>query len=236
MPTLETSSSSLFDEGFTLRFIIKRNVREIQEIILAKEENLSTAMIGIDTLHLTLGVYYLEDGFRHFNHKVLYASLEENQGLEELNTLVNGVRTSLENDGVFTADDRYTPHVTISKMSKDMNRLRKLGVSRIDPSHYQEKRTAYFGQQVVKSIQLCAMNVPKTESGCKAALDRFHEQLRSENYVPLRLTVSRLGHFNDKVLFAALENNEGLEDLKRGGQHPSPPNIDPCMRPNRKQA
>lgn len=49
---------------------------------------------------------------------------------------------------------------------------------------------------------------------CKAALDRFHEQLRSENYVPPRLTVSRLGHFNDKVLFAALENNEGLEDLK----------------------
>lgn len=175
---------------------IKQNVREIQEIILAKEENLSTAMIGIDTLHLTLGVYYLEDGFSiiqikraldkfhsqlkaadfvppclkvstlgHFNHKVLYASLEENQGLEELNTLVNGVRTSLENDGVYTADDRYTPHVTISKMSKDMYRLRKLGVSRIDPSHYQEKRTAYLGQQVVKSIQLCAMNVPKTESG-----------------------------------------------------------------------
>lgn len=175
---------------------IKQNVREIQEIILAKEENLSTAMIGIDTLHLTLGVYYLEDGWSiiqikraldkfhsqlkaadfvpprlnvsslgHFNHKVLYASLEEDQGLEELNTLVNGVRTSLENDGVFTTDKRYTPHVTITKMSKDMHRLRKLGVSKINPSHYEEKRTAYFGQQVVKSIQLCAMDEPKNESG-----------------------------------------------------------------------
>lgn len=49
---------------------------------------------------------------------------------------------------------------------------------------------------------------------CKAALDRFHGQLRSENFVPPRLTVSKLGHFYNKVLFAALEDNEGLEDLK----------------------
>lgn len=36
----------------------------------------------------------------------------------------------------------------------------------------------------------------------------------SENFVPPRLTVSKLGHFYNKVLFAALEDNEGLEDLK----------------------
>lgn len=49
---------------------------------------------------------------------------------------------------------------------------------------------------------------------CKDALDSFHSRLRSENFVPPRLTVSQLGHFYNKVLFAALKENQGLEDLK----------------------
>lgn len=56
---------------------------------------------------------------------------------------------------------------------------------------------------------------------CKAALDRFQTRLRSENFVPPRLTVSKLGHFDDKVLFAALDDNEGLEDLKSKYIHQS---------------
>ncbi|XP_061164116.1 A-kinase anchor protein 7-like [Saccostrea echinata] len=175
---------------------IKQNVREIQKVILEKEKNLSHAMVKTESLHLTLGVYHLEDQDRvaqavealdrfhsklkisnftppslnvsdvgHFKHKVLFASVTEDKGLEDLNTLVKDVRKSLETDGFSTADNRYTPHITISKMSKNMPKLRKLGIKRIEPTHYEEKKTVYFGRQTIESIQLCSMDEPKSESG-----------------------------------------------------------------------
>ncbi|XP_061164117.1 A-kinase anchor protein 7-like [Saccostrea echinata] len=175
---------------------IKQNVREIQNFILEKEKNLSHAMVEIESLHLTLGVYHLEDQERvaqaakaldrfhselkisdftppslnvsdvgHFNHKVLFASVTEDKGLKDLNNLVKDVRKSLETNGFSTADNRYTPHITISKMSKNMPKLRKLGIKRIEPTHYEEKKTVYFGRQTVEGIQLCSMDEPKSESG-----------------------------------------------------------------------
>ncbi|XP_078324381.1 A-kinase anchor protein 7-like isoform X3 [Crassostrea virginica] len=175
---------------------IKQNIKMIQNILLEKEEKLSSAMVEVASLHLTLGVYYLEDGWDvlqitraldkfhkqlmvaefvpprltvsalgHFRHKVLFASLAENEGLEKLNSLVNDVRTFLKENDVFPTDERYTPHITITKMSKDTPKLRKLGVRRIEPSHYEEKMSTHFGEQVVRGIQLCSMDKPKSDSG-----------------------------------------------------------------------
>lgn len=40
-----------------------------------------------------------------------------------------------------------------------------LGVRRIEPSHYEEKMSTHFGEQVVRGIQLCSMDKPKSDSG-----------------------------------------------------------------------
>ncbi|XP_062593892.1 A-kinase anchor protein 7-like [Saccostrea cucullata] len=217
---------------------IKQNVRELQNVILEKEKHLSHAMVKTERLHLTLGVYHLEDQERvaqaaealdrfhsklnisdftppslnvsmvgHFNHQVLFASVTEDEGLDVFNNLVNYVKKSLETltgirriepthyeekkttyfgkqtaesiqlcsmtkpmtesgyyhtDGFVATDDRYTPHITIGKMS---TKLRKLGIRRIEPTHYEEKKTTYFGKQTAESIQLCSMTKPMTESG-----------------------------------------------------------------------
>ncbi|XP_062610997.1 A-kinase anchor protein 7-like [Saccostrea cucullata] len=172
---------------------IKQNVRELQNVILEKEKHLSNAMVKTDSLHLTLGVYHLEDEERvaqaaealdrfhsklkisdftppclnvsmvgHFRHQVLFASVARDDGLDVLNNLVKDVKKSLETDGFVATDDRYTPHITIGKMS---TKLRKLGIRRIEPTHYEEKKTTYFGKQTAESIQLCSMTKPMTESG-----------------------------------------------------------------------
>ncbi|XP_056010582.1 A-kinase anchor protein 7-like isoform X3 [Ostrea edulis] len=175
---------------------IIQKVKEIQDIILDKERNLSHAMIDIPTLHLTLGVYYLGDRasvlqaaeslnrfhdklkvsdfappsftvstLGNFNHKVVFASFADDQGLKDLNTLARDVKKSLEDDGLFTTDDKFNPHITICKMSRDMPRLRRLGIKRIEPSHYEEKKYTYFGKQTAGGIQLCSMVEPRSESG-----------------------------------------------------------------------
>ncbi|XP_056010585.1 A-kinase anchor protein 7-like isoform X6 [Ostrea edulis] len=101
----------------------------------------------------------------NFNHKVVFASFADDQGLKDLNTLARDVKKSLEDDGLFTTDDKFNPHITICKMSRDMPRLRRLGIKRIEPSHYEEKKYTYFGKQTAGGIQLCSMVEPRSESG-----------------------------------------------------------------------
>lgn len=94
----------------------------------------------------------------HFNDKVLFAALEDNEGLQDLKILKDDVRGSLSRDGIRTTDDRFSPHVTICKIPRNSSKT-------IDPSCYDGMQSTYFGRQTIESIQLCSMQKPKTESG-----------------------------------------------------------------------
>lgn len=94
----------------------------------------------------------------HFYNKVLFAALEDNEGLEDLKSLTDYVRGSLSRDGIWTTDDRFTPHVTICKIPRNSTKT-------IDPSCYGGRGSTYFGRQTVESIQLCSMHKPKAASG-----------------------------------------------------------------------
>lgn len=168
---------------------IKQNIRTIQETIKARDGSLSSRMESIETLHLTLGLYYFDDArsvskckaaldrfqtrlrsenfvpprltvskLGHFDDKVLFAALDDNEGLEDLKILTDNVRRSLSRDGIRTTDDRFSPHVTICKIPKRNSQT-------IDPSCYDGMQSTYFGRQTIESIQLCSMQKPKTESG-----------------------------------------------------------------------
>ncbi|XP_061164118.1 A-kinase anchor protein 7-like [Saccostrea echinata] len=95
----------------------------------------------------------------NFEDQVVYAAVTDNQ---RLNDLVEDLRESFQRCGFLVTDERFNPHVTICKITA---RSRERGINRIEPSYYQEKTSAYFGQQDAKSIQLCSMAKPKSESG-----------------------------------------------------------------------
>lgn len=168
---------------------IKQNVRAIQKTVQARDRSLSSMMESVETLHLTLGLYYFKDArsvsrckaaldrfhgqlrsenfvpprltvskLGHFYNKVLFAALEDNEGLEDLKILKDDVRGSLSRDGIRTTDDRFSPHVTNCKIPRNSSKT-------IDPSCYDGMQSTYFGRQTIESIQLCSMQKPKTESG-----------------------------------------------------------------------
>lgn len=165
---------------------IKRNVRAVQEAVVARDGSLSSTMEAIETLHLTLGLYYLKDGQSVLRCR---AALDRFHGrlraenfvpprltvrdlgnfcnkvlyaaLEEnqgLEDLKNDVGKSLSRDGIRTTEDRFTPHVTLCKIPRNSSSI-------IDPASYGGLQFTYFGRQTVESIQLCSMQKPKTESG-----------------------------------------------------------------------
>ncbi|XP_062593896.1 A-kinase anchor protein 7-like isoform X3 [Saccostrea cucullata] len=166
---------------------IKQNIQEVQSFMRAKNRNLSNTMESLDTLHITLGLYCLEneevseakralEGFQsslsnfspltftvstigNFGDQVIFAAMTENQRLKNL---VEALRGSFQNRGLLVTDERFNPHVTICKIT---GRSRDRGIYGINPSDYREKASTYFGKQHARSIQLCSMAKPRSESG-----------------------------------------------------------------------
>lgn len=73
----------------------------------------------------------------HFNNKVIYARIkEESDGAEHLNHLWKSLRDGCQTAGISLIDgDRFTPHVTLLKMSKDPRLRRKVRNSPL--AHYE---------------------------------------------------------------------------------------------------
>ena len=64
----------------------------------------------------------------HFDNKVIYARVKkESEGVEHLNHLSKSLRDGCQTAGITLIDgDRFTPHVTLLKMSNDPQLYRKV--------------------------------------------------------------------------------------------------------------
>ena len=64
----------------------------------------------------------------HFDNKVIYARVKkESEGVEHLNHLSKSLRDGCQTAGITLIDgDRFTPHVTLLKMSNDTQLYRKV--------------------------------------------------------------------------------------------------------------
>ncbi|XP_046462550.1 A-kinase anchor protein 7-like isoform X1 [Daphnia pulex] len=111
----------------------------------------------------------------HFDNKVIYASVkEESEGTEHLNHLSKSLRERCQTAGLTLIDgDRFTPHVTLLKLSKDPSLNRK-GIKAVASHLYEKHVDCVFGRQVVESVQLLSMTDPKDEKGYYALKGEFH--------------------------------------------------------------
>lgn len=104
-------------------------------------------------------------GLKTFQNKVLFASVQESEALEELQMMATNLETSLQElTGSPTAKKEFKPHLTIMKLSKDFT-LRRKGISKICSSLYSDMSDMVFGSQVVQGVQLLSMNKPKDSNG-----------------------------------------------------------------------
>ncbi|EFX73206.1 hypothetical protein DAPPUDRAFT_325475 [Daphnia pulex] len=178
-------------------------VHNVHRTILEQEPELSSALVSPSTLHITLAVAHLsspedlvlEETVRvfstsrlqtqqldlhleqvgHFDNKVIYASVkEESEGTEHLNHLSKSLRERCQKAGLTLIDgDRFTPHVTLLKLSKDP-RLNRKGIKAVASHLYEKHVDCVFGRQVVESVQLLSMTDPKDEKGYYALKGEFH--------------------------------------------------------------
>ncbi|XP_046462555.1 A-kinase anchor protein 7-like isoform X1 [Daphnia pulex] len=111
----------------------------------------------------------------HFDNKVIYANVkEESEGTEHLIHLSKSLRERCQTAGLTLIDgDRFTPHVTLLKLSKDPSLNRK-GIKAVASHLYEKHVDCVFGRQVVESVQLLSMTDPKDEKGYYALKGEFH--------------------------------------------------------------
>ncbi|NXI37246.1 AKA7G protein, partial [Galbula dea] len=103
-------------------------------------------------------------GLGQFNNQVLYVKmLEEDQQM--LRRIAEAVEESfLEMNLDISASKDFKPHLTFLKLSKAPS-LKRRGFRKIAVDLYRDYEDSYFGTEVFRQIDLCAMRKKKQESG-----------------------------------------------------------------------
>ncbi|NXN71633.1 AKA7G protein, partial [Himantopus himantopus] len=103
-------------------------------------------------------------GIGQFNNQVIYVKmLEEDQKmLSRIAEAVEECFTEMNLD--ISGSKDFKPHLTFLKLSK-APRLKKRGFRKICLDLYKEYEDSYFGTEVFRQIDLCAMRKKKQESG-----------------------------------------------------------------------
>lgn len=107
----------------------------------------------------------------HFDNKVIYASVkEESEGTEHLNHLSKSLRERCQTAGLTLIDgDRFTPHVTLLKLSKDPSLNRKVKKNKIAFGGIRE-----FGK--LSLIKFCFSSFFGFSQGIKAVASHLYEK------------------------------------------------------------
>lgn len=100
-------------------------------------------------------------GLNNFHGRVVYAAVEHS---DELATFVDHLDLVLRSSGLCPTDGRdFVPHVTLIKLRRPA--ARKLGVSRIPSSLYEDFSDCSFGSQLFNTIYLCSMEKTRDVDG-----------------------------------------------------------------------
>ncbi|KAK7501229.1 hypothetical protein BaRGS_00007714, partial [Batillaria attramentaria] len=104
-------------------------------------------------------------GISNFRNQVVFAQISEGPALKRLTRIAETIQLCLSEQDITAVDKNgFKPHITIMKMSKNPNQLRKGGVKKISEDLYKESKSRQFGLQTVATIQLCAMTKPKKDN------------------------------------------------------------------------
>lgn len=169
------------------------NVQKIQEHILKNSPELTDACLPLTALHVTICMVQLKNssdidtarkvlentkkyftqyvpkcadlvfsGVDHFHDRLLYAKVSPNAALGRLSFLLI---SRFQDAGLKTPGnhDRFTPHMTLVKMSRPMQHSLNTNVIRRDS--YSGFSETYIGKQLTDGIYLCSMTEPKQDDG-----------------------------------------------------------------------
>ena len=201
---------------------VKAKVKEITDHITQLSPQLSEGLINLPALHVTLCMARLTTdeqiekakavlescrlqfisllprcvrlqftGVDNFRERLIYVKVKPEPALSKF---VTHLIEQLQGAGLRTPGnhDEYTPHITICKLSRPMQR--DLDTWIINPACYRPYRNCDIGHQPVTCVHLCSMHAPAQEDG-------FYLRFVS-------LSNSLLGL--PKSFFTLLENQIGL--------------------------
>ncbi|XP_061212379.1 uncharacterized protein LOC133213839 isoform X2 [Neopsephotus bourkii] len=170
-------------------------IEDVQELIFTKEPDLLRALLPVQTMHLTIIVAHLGTeeeikkavlalkqsktkveailqgknlnmtfhGIGQFNNQVIYVKmLEEDQ--KTLSRIAAVEECFIEMNLDVSGSKDFKPHLTFLKLSK-APRLKRKGFRKICSDLYKEYENSYFGTEVFRQIDLCAMRKKKQQSG-----------------------------------------------------------------------
>ncbi|KAL0276853.1 UNVERIFIED_CONTAM: hypothetical protein PYX00_004330 [Menopon gallinae] len=149
--------------------VIRQRIADVQKKIIEKNPLLNKALIDVRTLHVTLAVTHLENEERikelqerlqDWGEKDMKAYFAEPIHL----TFKGIVNNLLSNSGFYAQDKKFTPHLTLLKLSKNYKLFKKNKDVASDIEDLKDCRD-YFGCQDVRDIQLLSMLAKKDDNG-----------------------------------------------------------------------
>jgi len=173
------------------RYFSLKKLKEVQDKILAKDDNLKHAIVNLQTSHITLNVLRLPDDTAIETAKGIVESSSEllnqittepfNINIVNLNNFnkrvifadvtkndqfetLKKIKDSFSQSlNEFITDKReYNPHVTLFKITQKTTKKTKMKKFDVD---YEDLMDIDFGEQEVNSIQLLSMTHPKEVDG-----------------------------------------------------------------------
>ena len=133
-----------------------RSFRAHQALQASKEKVLSLSEQRFSELKLDF------KGVEHFGNQVVYIKPVSSDGLTRLYEMARIVRETFAAHDVASTEKKssFEPHLTLMKLSK-APQLRKKGLKNIPPDLYSEHLEREYGSEVVSSLQLCSMLLPR---------------------------------------------------------------------------
>ena len=118
-------------------------------------------------------------GIETFRNKVVYLGLEkesQHEMLFGLQEVVSELKRHFDAKGVDikgNGNEKFIPHATVMKMSKNVRKMKKNDISHVDKTLYKKYLTHEFGKQEFSEVLLCSMLDKKDEDGFYKVIDRI---------------------------------------------------------------
>lgn len=100
-----------------------------------------------------------------FSGEVLFIDMQKTDSLQILYLLVPMLKKALAQQNIEVENSEFKPHATMMKLSRNLMKLKKKGITKIPEKLYLEHKNSYFGGEEFHEILVCSMMDKKTNNG-----------------------------------------------------------------------
>ena len=154
-------------------------------------------------------------GVDNFRERLIYVKMKEEPSLAKF---VSHLMEQFQLAGLKTPGnhEEYTPHITIVKLSRPMQR--ELQTDIINPACYQPYLSHSLGQQPVSSVHLCSMHAPAQEDGFYLRYSTLSNSLLGLPESFVGLVQNQFGLLADLGYLSETDRDALLSDLRSAVQ------------------